>query len=192
LRTLSNNSELKDFYLVGGTALALHFGHRISIDLVFFTTENFEPKLLFENIKNSLPNHQFEIIGMAENTLNININNIKIDLIRFNYPLIGELFIEDDLRLMAIEDIAAAKLSAVTNRGTKKDFYDIYFLLQKFSTEEILTFFQQKYQMDIAFYHLKSLTYFDDAEFEPNPDMLIDVSWETVKKEIRLKVQELL
>lgn len=192
LRQLNNLDVLKDFYLVGGTSLALQIGHRISIDLDFFTTKTFNPSDIFEKVRKALPKYNFTIIGKAENTLNILINEIKIDIIRFDYPLIDELIVVDNLKLMGLKDIAAAKLSPVTNRGTKKDFFDIYFLLEHFTLEEILSFFQEKYQMDIAFFHLKSLTYFDDAELEPDPDMLINISWEDVKSFIRQKVQEFL
>jgi len=136
--------------------------------------------------------YRFAIIGKAENTLNLLINDIKVDIIRFDYPLIDKIIVTDNFKLMGLKDITAAKLSAVTNRGTKKDFFDIYFLLQHFSLEDILNFFQEKYQMDIAFFHIKSLTYFDDAELEPDPNMLINASWEDVKFLIRQKVQELL
>lgn len=192
LKQLTNLDILKDFYLVGGTSLALQIGHRISIDLDFFTRKNFSSSALFEQLKKELPIYRFTIIGKAENTLNLLINDIKVDIIRFDYPLIDKIIVTDNFKLMGMKDIAAAKLSAVTNRGTKKDFFDIYFLLQHFSLEDILNFFQEKYQMDIAFFHIKSLTYFDDAELEPDPNMLINASWEDVKLLIRQKVQELL
>lgn len=82
------------------------------------------------------------------------------------------------------------KLSAITNRGTKKDFIDCYFLLQRFSLAEMIDFYRQKYSDSQLFTTLKSLTYFEDAENDPMPKMIQPVDWETVKSTICSKVSE--
>ncbi len=86
--------------------------------------------------------------------------------------------------LASLEDIAAMKISAITNRGTKKDFIDLFFLLKKFSMNQIMEWYKQKYPDAVLFSTIKSLTYFDDAEHEPMPTMLCDCSWELIKEEI--------
>jgi hypothetical protein len=95
-----------------------------------------------------------------------------------------------DLRLAQKKDIAAMKIAAITGRGSKKDFVDLYYLLNEFSIEQILGFYKQKYLDASEFIALKSLSYFDDANEELPLDMLKDISWENVKKRIRTQVIE--
>ena len=111
-------------------------------------------------------------------------NGIKVDFVNYKYPWIDAAVCEDGVLLAGIRDIAAMKISAIIGRGTKKDFIDIAFLLQKFSPKEILDFYSLKYSDGSIFMALKSLTYFDDAESDIMPDMLAEKSWEKVKKEV--------
>lgn len=176
---------LQEFYLVGGTALALQIGHRISIDLDLFIDKDFETEI----IKNALI-EDFSILNITEkiNTLNVLVEfpaqsnqTIKLDLIKYNYPLLKPLHIIEGIRLLSIEDIAALKLSALANRGLKKDFYDIYYLLKSFSINQLIEFFQQKYKVYNTFHLIKSLTYFDDANLEPDPIVLEEITWKEIK-----------
>jgi predicted nucleotidyltransferase component of viral defense system len=89
---------------------------------------------------------------------------------------------EDNIRLASIKDIAPMKLAAITNRGTKKDFVDIYVLLNHLSLSEMLNLYSQKYSQDSDFFVLRSLTYFEDAEQNSDPEMLTAYKWETIKK----------
>jgi predicted nucleotidyltransferase component of viral defense system len=90
----------------------------------------------------------------------------------------------DGIRLVSKKDIAAMKLNAIAGRGSKKDFIDVYQLLKDFSLVEMLAFYSQKYPNGSEFMVLKSLLYFDDAEIEPDPIMLIPISWNQVKERI--------
>jgi predicted nucleotidyltransferase component of viral defense system len=180
--------ELKDFFLVGGTSLALQLGHRISIDIDLFTQNDFDTKKLFSKL-----NKQFEISDLIEdtNTLNFNIlfpeksdNIIKIDLIKYSYPLINPIFEIDKIRLLSVEDIIPMKLSAVAGRGSKKDFYDIFHLLKSYSLDKMFVLFKKKFPNTNEFHILKSLTYFEDAEIEPNPQMTEKTDWNIVKTKI--------
>lgn len=94
--------------------------------------------------------------------------------------------------MAGIEDIAAMKLSAISDRGTKRDFIDLYFLLQKFSLERMFVFYEQKYKkLEVNLYHLlKSLVYFADAEEEKMPQMLIKVDWQKIKECLRGKARQ--
>lgn len=87
----------------------------------------------------------------------------------------------DGVRLASLNDIAAMKVSAIVNRGTKKDFIDLYTLLQSFTLDDILDMYSRKYSDGSLFIVMKSLTYFDDAETDPMPDVLSDITWESVK-----------
>ena len=188
LKKLMLLPELEDFFLVGGTALALQLGHRISIDIDLFTQNDFDTKKLFSKL-----NKQFKISDLTEdnNTLNFNIvfpeksdNIIKIDLIKYSYPLINPIFEIDKIRLLSVEDIIPMKLSAVAGRGSKKDFYDIFYLLTSYSIEKMFELFKKKFPNTNEFHILKSLTYFEDAEIEPNPQMTKKVNWNIVKTKI--------
>lgn len=94
----------------------------------------------------------------------------------------------DGLRLAAIEDIAAMKMAAITGRGTKKDFIDIYYLLKRYSLPELLSFYQKKYHDGSLFLVLRSLVYFDDADNDPLPNIFSPLAWSEVKEEIRKNV----
>ncbi|MCD4789740.1 MAG: nucleotidyl transferase AbiEii/AbiGii toxin family protein [Bacteroidales bacterium] len=178
LKKLMKLPGLDNFYLVGGTALALRIGHRISIDLDLFTHVEFSTQELISEIELL---GSIKIIGEARNTLNVVIDGVEVDIIRHNYPLLEEIEIIDGLRLISKKDIAAMKLSAIARRGSKKDFYDVYFILQEFSIEELFEFYKLKYKSREMFHLVKSLVYFGEADLEPAPEMLIDVDWSNVK-----------
>lgn len=178
--------ELGDFYLVGGSALALRLGHRLSVDLDLFSGKDIDTKLLPEVLKKYFA---LTVTGEIHNTLNLFLNGIKADLISFKYPLISEILMEDGIRIAGLPDIAAMKLSVLAQRGSRKDFYDIYFLLKEYSLGELFKFFQQKFAATELFHVVKSLTYFDDAEPDPDPILIAKVEWSTVKKELQNAVK---
>ncbi len=188
LKKLMQLPELNDFFLVGGTALALQLGHRISLDIDLFTQKDFDTKELFLKL-----NRQFTITDLTEgnNTLSFNItypektnNSIKADIIKYSYLLINPVIKEDNIRLLSIEDIIPMKLSAVAGRGSKKDFYDIFYLLRQYSIDQMFDLFRKKYPNINEFHILKSLTYFEDAEMEPVPQTIEKIDWSTIKKTI--------
>jgi predicted nucleotidyltransferase component of viral defense system len=183
-----NLKALDTFVLVGGTALALQLGHRLSDDLDMFSEKPFNEDSLLNLIQQNFENTN--IIGRDVQTLNMAINNIKVDLIQYNYPLLEDIVVESGVRMMSTKDIAAMKLSSVSSRGVKKDFYDIYFLLQQYSLQQMLAFYQAKFKVNNVFHVLKSLDYFDDAEKSADVALLTDVSWEMVKKYIGARVKE--
>lgn len=172
---------LEDFYLVGGTALALHLGHRISDDLDFFTSKEFETAQLIESLKEK---YSISILMQARNSLTLDIESIKTDFIRHNYSLLRPVLLIQEIKISSIEDIAAMKLNSTMNRGSKKDFFDIYELLKHFPLEKILEFHSEKYNFSSRMIVLKSLVYFDDAEKEPDPVSVNSTTWELVKKKM--------
>jgi len=197
LKILMQYKSLDNFFLVGGTALALHLGHRVSIDLDLFFNKDFETSDIFQELHNDI---EFKAIMQKEkNSMIINARKknsssefVKIDFVKYSYPLINKLIEIDGLRLLSIEDIIAMKLSAVANRGAKKDFFDIYELLKKYSISDMLILFSKKFPETEHFQILKSLTYFDDAETEFDPISLNNTSWEQVKMVIKDKVNDYL
>lgn len=184
LRAIKLTSEIgivKKSYLAGGTALALHLGHRLSVDLDFFTKEEFDEQILSQNLQ-LLP--EFKEDGTAWRTVWGKIGDTKFSLFYYQYPLIKETILFNGIQVLDKEDIAAMKIHALEDRGTKRDFVDLYFLAREFSLEQMLGFYDQKYGvLKNHFYTIvRSLDYFAEAEIEDMPDMLIPVSWEEVKK----------
>ena len=182
-RALLNSlgSSLPGFFLVGGTALAIQIGHRLSIDLDFFTLEPFDTEKMLEHLEGLNLQGEIQLDARSENTLNLSIADVKVDIIRYRYPLVRDLVQAASYQMLSIPDIAAMKLAAITNRGSKKDFFDLHFLLERFSIHEILAFYEEKFPGHDTFSVIRSLSYFEDAEDEPDPIMLTDVSWAQVQ-----------
>ena len=165
IRKLCLLEELYDFELVGGTALALHIGHRISVDIDLFCKNNFEVRPIKECLLDHFAGHQITFDYEAKNTLIGSIDAIKIDFIRHAYPTLKSAETREGVRLSSMEDIAAMKISAITDNGTRiKDFVDLYYLLQHFSLKDIIQFYQTKYQSANSLFALKSISYFNDLD----------------------------
>lgn len=188
LSALQRDPVFAGALLVGGTALALQLGHRKSVDLDFFghlpvSGNELEQTLL-----------AFGPVALANRSRLVEtyfVRGIKVDFVDFPYPWLGAAEESDGLRLASPRDIAAMKLSAITNRGTRKDFVDLAFLLDRYSLSEMLAFYDQKYADSSQFLVLKSLTYFDDAEETPMPLMLKPRDWPAVKQQVSKAVSEL-
>lgn len=181
LKLASQVEIVKKSYLAGGTALALLLGHRISQDLDFFTKEEFDEKVLVQNLE-KLP--EFKEDGTAWRTVWGKIRKTKFSLFYYQYPLIQKTINFSGIQILDKKDIAAMKIHALEDRGTKRDFIDLYFLAKEFSLEQMLKFYDQKYGVleKHLYIILRSMDYFAEAEIEDMPDMLIPVSWEEVKK----------
>ena len=182
LKDLMSKEYLKDFVLVGGTALALQMGQRKSIDLDLFTNKEFNAQELLVNLKNDF---NIQTLTLLNQTLISNIDSIKVDFIHFSYPFIRPVKNIDNVRLLDIEDIAPMKLDAITGRGSKKDFYDLYFLLSIIPLKKMIELYKEKYPHQTTFHVIRSLGYFDDAELQPDP-IVFDkkVTWDKVKTKI--------
>lgn len=172
--------------LVGDTSLALQYGHRSSVDLDLFG-EIPEDDFVFIDIL-----EQFgKVQGQKTSKIikSFVIDGIKVDFVNYShYPWIEEPVVENGLRLASPKDVAAMKISAIEGRGSKKDFIDLYFLLQHYSLEEMLDFYTQKYPQYSMFRTRMALTYFEDAENQETPKMFNVVDWETVNEKIAEEV----
>ena len=160
----------------------MQLGHRSSIDLDFFGSVQASSDELREALS---ARHSITIVKESKNINIYIIDGVKVDMVNYRYSWINEPVQGDGFILAGLKDIAAMKIAAVVGRGTKKDFIDLYFLLQHFSLHEILDFYMQKYPDGSMFIAMKSLSYFEDAEADPMPVMFDDVSWEDVKVFIR-------
>lgn len=186
LKKIQRTKTLDNVPLAGGTSLALQIGHRISIDLDFFSTS----KLNFlDVIKEMKTIGKVEVANQSNAILGLFINEIKVDIVSYNYQLL-EPFVEiDSLKLVSIKDISAMKLAAICGRGSKKDFFDLFYLLKTFTLSEMMGFYKTKFPDGSPFLVYRSLTYFADAEMEPDPNMIKTLDWEAVKNKIVSEVK---
>ena len=187
IQELQSMACLIDFYLVGGTALALQLGHRNSIDIDLFTQKDFDDTALIEDISNE---YNFKEIFRRKNTIISLVDNIKTDFIRHGYPFIKPPKIEEGIRFLGLEDIAAMKLHAIVQSGKRlKDFIDIYFLLQHLTMAEIIGYYETKYTFSNAVIALKALNYFDDIDEEMDPPkMIVPISIIEIKTRIKASI----
>ena len=186
LKALMQEPALCELRLVGGTALALQYGHRSSIDLDLFGKIDIDAYELQEILS------KHGLLRVENETKIIHqyiIDNIKVDVVNYPFEWITPMIEDEGVRLASPMDIAAMKVNAIEGRGTKKDFIDMYMLLQHYSLEEILGFYQQKYPNHSVFRALRSLTYFEDAEDQFMPRMFVDDTWEDIKQFIVNKVK---
>lgn len=177
---------LEQFYLVGGTALALQLGHRNSIDIDLFTNEEYDTDELFHRLS-----QHYEVVStfQRKNTLLTFINGVKVDFVRHNYPLplLHEPMTVDGITMLGLEDIGAMKLHAISNSGKRlKDFIDVYFLLERFSMDQLVSFYAAKYPNFNPMIALRSVSYFGDIDpaLDP-PKMARPLPLEKIKKRIR-------
>ncbi|MCX6285214.1 MAG: nucleotidyl transferase AbiEii/AbiGii toxin family protein [Bacteroidetes bacterium] len=189
---LQSKHYMKDFCLVGGTALAIRLGHRHSVDIDLFTTTDFDTGELQEKLFHDF---QFSVQYSATNTLKGTIRDIQIDCIAHRYPLVAKPVSEQGLVILSNKDIIAMKLNAISSSGQRvKDFIDIYFLLKNYSLDEMLTFYRQKYSLNNDAIVLKSLIWFEDTDLSDWPLMILEpkLAWAQVKKRLEKAVEKYL
>jgi hypothetical protein len=193
LKRLMAMPALADFSLVGGTALSLRYGHRLSIDLDLFTDLPFDNITVIRAIESEFgskfsyrnTNSAFGVFGF--------IDGVKVDIIRYPHPRIADVVIEDGIRLYADPDIVAMKVQAMLGRGKKKDFWDIHELLQHYELNQVISWHRQKFPNQMLIIGIpQALLYFLDAEDSDAPVSLKDQTWESVKESIRGTVREFL
>lgn len=179
LKQISAISQVNSFGLGGGIAVALRLGHRLSVDLDFFTNVEFDTQALFQLITKRFANS--EVLFEKNQTILFSINDIKVDFVLYPFPWLRPFTVEDGIQLLDLTDIIPMKLQAVSNRNAKKDYWDIEALFKIYSLDEMLKIFKQKFPpIDIAFI-IHSLTDFEKADTEPDPEVLNNKTWEDVK-----------
>lgn len=184
LNRLMNDKPFSDFFLVGGTSLALQLGHRKSIGLDLLTRNDIDVSVLDNHLKE---NYGFRQRFRANNTLKGDIDGVFIDCIKYDYPLLKPVLVEENIRIASMEDVCCMKLSEITDNGTRvKDFVDIAFLSTKFSLSEMLLFYKQKYTEENVITPVKALLYFDDIDFKTEPAELFNAEfdWKKIKARI--------
>lgn len=189
LRELCAHPATQPFALTGGTALALRYGHRLSVDLDFFTPASFDSQSIADELTKDF--HATEV-RVNPAGMNLMIRGVKVDLVRYRYELLQPFETSDGVRLFGLKDNIAMKLSAITNRGAKKDFFDLHQLIKAMGLAELAAIYREKYPAQDVFILLRSLAYFDDAEDELDPECLDGTTWEEVKSSITKAVRAFL
>jgi len=177
------DENLHSFFLVGGTALALQIGHRISVDIDLFSQKPFDENALSVYLETQ---QGFQLSYLDKNTLKGQINNVQVDLITHAYPLVKDVVLDETIRLASMEDIAAMKLNAIIGNGTRlKDFIDIAFLSSSLSLQEMINAYEHKYQSRNPVMIMKALAYHNDINFnEPIHFLKETYPWKLI--EIRI------
>jgi hypothetical protein len=183
-KKLCQDDKLQDFRLVGGTALALQFGHRSSIDIDLFSNKDFNAGVIHDHI---LRTYNQSTSRNTTNSVMCSINNIKVDMIAHRYHWLKPPFQSEGLRMASPKDIAAMKIHAIYNAGNRqKDFVDLYYLLEKFPLNEMIQLYKQKYPDGFPNIAIESVRSFDRLAID---DQIIisgkQVPWNEI--EIRLK-----
>ena len=169
------------FYLAGGTGLGLQLGHRRSDDLDFFSDRLFNTDAILSLISTD------KVFFTALGTIHCDIKGIRVSFLYYEVPLMHPTLSWHGITVAHSKDIVAEKIKAISQRGSKKDFIDLYAVLKmRYSVREVCDLFKKRFKgSDINFYHvLKSLTFFEDAEQEPLPSILLrgeDWKWDNIK-----------
>lgn len=184
--------ELSSFYLVGGTALALWYGHRISVDIDLFGKE-FDKEKIIKALADEFGS-SFEYEHSPNKwAIFCFINNIKVDIVKYEQPLILPIEKIEGINILSILDIGAMKINAVLGRASKKYFWDLKELFQHYNLSEIIEAHQIKYPNQMLLISIpQALSYFDEAEESANPNCLKGYSWEVIKSSIQKEIRNYL
>ncbi len=184
---------IQEFSLVGGTALALRYGHRSSVDLDLFFHEKFNHPEIIKALETTF-GHRF-IYKQQHTVFGIFcfIDDIKVDIVHFPHLPIAAIETVEKIRMYGSADISAMKIQAILGRAQKKDFLDLHELLQHYSLQQIMDWHKQKYpsqMLAISIPH--AITYFTDADDSETPVSFKGQTWEKVKDDIKKVVRDYL
>ncbi len=185
LENLARATMLEPFYLAGGTALALRLGHRLSVDLDFFgAVETFEDDHRRRLIHDLSQHFRVDVVRNSPLGLTLNVDSVSVGFFTYSYELLDPLHHVQRVPLAGISDIGLMKLEAIGDRGSRKDFIDLYFIAQHVSVEQLFASSKEKYPHTRYFESraLEALIDFDVADTHPDPPILIPVDWEEVKE----------
>jgi len=183
LTEFSQSAVAKNFYLAGGTALSLQIGHRLSVDLDFFSPSEDIPTIR-PALEASLSKLPSILADSSWGNLVYLTKNVRVGFYGYGFPLVNPLIENEGIRLASVEDIALMKLDAMLSRAARKDFYDLYFICKNISLKQIFKKADQKYPSirDFETQATKRLVYFENAENESEPSLLENIPWQTVKE----------
>lgn len=187
LKQISALERLSDFGLGGGTNIALRLGHRLSVDLDFFTTEAFDTSNVFQQITKKFP--AAELLFEKNQTMMFSINDVKVDFVLYPFPWLEPFELEDGIRLISLYDLIPMKLQAASNRNAKKDYWDIAALMPQFELKEMLQIFKRKFPTIDTGYIIHSLTDFEQADTQIDPDVFTTMTWDQIKEKLSIAIK---
>ena len=186
--SLQTKPYTRDFLLVGGTALALQLGHRTSTDVDLFTNKRFDVPQLLEFLRNDF---SIQVRNQMNHALLLNINSIKTDFVFQPSDLLSTPVEVENVRMASLIEIGAMKIVAITARGRRRDFIDLYCLMEHFKLPELLDAFLIKYKDATLELAIRSLFYFEDADNDLEPKCFFDYSWDKIKSKIKKEASKL-
>jgi predicted nucleotidyltransferase component of viral defense system len=186
--SLQEKSYTQNFLLVGGTALALQLGHRTSADIDLFTNVRFDVPELLTLLQNDFTVH---IRNQMNHALLVDITKIKTDFVFQPADIIEPAVETENVRMASLKEISAMKIGAITARGRRRDFIDLYCLLNHFTLTEILDAFLKKYKDATLELAIRSLFYFADADNDLEAKCFFDYNWNNVKAKIKKEASKL-
>ena len=193
LKRLMELPSLASCSLAGGTALALRYGHRASIDLDLFCSENIDLQLSVEELERTFGDQFLYEPGTKTIGIFSIIQNIKVDIVRYPHPQIKPIEVNEGIRLFSDADIGAMKIQAILGRGRKKDFWDLQELLKNYPLQQILSWHSLKYPSQMLAISIpNALTYFVDAEESGDPVSFKNQTWSEIKRDIQQVVRDYL
>jgi predicted nucleotidyltransferase component of viral defense system len=172
------------FYLAGGTAVALRLGHRRSVDLDFFSeTDEIHDRTRQELIHVFSARHA-QVIENVDGDLLMLVDGLHSGFFSYGYPLLEPVEMVENVALASLLDLGLMKLDAVIGRGSRKDFYDLYFISGEIPLAELLNAGERKYPQvrDFPLMALEGLLQFDNADRDLQPVMLASPAWEKVRQ----------
>ncbi len=183
---LSELAFISQFYLAGGTGLALHLGHRFSVDLDFFSPDaDSVGSDTRSTLRATFDDPSLAISHDKDSTFVATWRGVGVSFFRLNLiPLVHPPILIENVPLATIEEIGAMKLAAIIDRGTRKDLVDLYYILRQIPIDKLFETAAVKYALvtTFAISATRALAYFDDAEALPMPQMIDHTPWSKMKK----------
>jgi len=193
LTVFSKDTLAKEFYLAGGTALALQLGHRLSADLDFFSATQSDIPALLEPLRQALRDFSPMLSDSSWGNLVFLANDVRVGFYGYGYPLVAPLVETEIGRLASLPDIALMKMDALLSRASRKDFHDLYAICRQMSLRELFDMAPNKYPSvrDFEAQVTRHMVYFERAEQETPVPLIEQVEWETVKAWFREQAKKI-
>jgi hypothetical protein len=183
MKGFSTNALSKEFYLAGGTALALQLGHRFSIDLDFFSATQEDIPALIEPLRHALKDFSPALSDSSWGNLIFLANNVRVGFFGYGYELVEPLSQAEGIALASVADIGLMKLDALLSRASRKDFHDLYVICQRIPLRKLFELAPRKYpsMRDFEAQVTRHMLMFERAEQETPVPLIEQVAWQTVK-----------
>lgn len=198
LKRITENVSITEYYMIGGTALSLQLGLRESYDFDFCVPIQFNNELLLEELERI---GEVKVKQNQKGTCDVVLDGVQVSFFYYPNKVINEFITTDEmpnLKMASILDIAVMKIVAIGGRGAKKDFFDLYNIMNKcnINLKELANGLLQKCGSKTNYANIiMGLSYFEDAEQEILPKTFVEYNWEEIKKyfiEFQVKFQEII